>query len=72
MLFAGAGIQPGQVIGATDNHGSYAIKRPVRPADVAFTIYSSLGIPPRRQIYTPDGRPIEILDQGELIQELYS
>ena len=72
MLFAGAGIQPGQVIGATDNHGGYAIKRPVRPADVAFTIYSSLGIPPRRQIYTPDGRPIEILDQGELIQELYS
>jgi hypothetical protein len=72
MLFAGAGIQPGQVIGATDDHGGYAIKRPVRPADVAFTIYSSLGIPPRRQIYTPDGRPVEILDQGELIQELYS
>jgi len=72
MLFAGAGIQPGQVIGATDDHGGYAIKRPVRPADVAFTIYSALGIPPRRQIYTPDGRPVEILDQGELIQELYS
>jgi uncharacterized protein (DUF1501 family) len=72
MLFAGAGIQPGQVIGATDEHGGYAIKRPVRPADVAYTIFSSLGIPPRRQIHTPDGRPIEILDQGELIQELYS
>ena len=72
MLFAGAGVQPGQVIGATDEHGGYAIKRPVRPADVAYTIYSSLGIPPRRQIHTPDGRPVEILDQGELIQELYS
>ena len=34
MLFAGAGIQPGQVIGATDDHGGYAIKRPVRPADL--------------------------------------
>lgn len=72
MLFAGAGVRPGQVIGATDEHGGYAIKRPVKPADVAYTIYSSLGIPPRRQIHTPDGRPMEILDDGDLIRELYS
>jgi uncharacterized protein (DUF1501 family) len=72
LLFAGAGVQPGQVIGATDPHGGYAIKRPVKPADVAYTIFSSLGIPPRRMIHTPDGRPVEILDQGELIQELYA
>ena len=72
LLFAGAGVQPGQAIGATDPHGGYAIKRPVKPADVAYTIFSSLGIPPRRMIHTPDGRPVEILDQGELIQELYA
>ena len=71
LLFAGAGVHPGQVIGATDEQGGYATKRPVRPADVAYTIYSALGIPPRRQILTPDGRPVEILDEGELIHELY-
>ena len=71
LLFAGAGVHPGQVIGATDEQGGHATKRPVRPADVAYTIYSALGIPPRRQILTPDSRPVEILDEGELIHELY-
>ena len=71
LVFAGAGVKPGQVIGATDDTGAYVSKSPVRPADVAFTILSSLGINPRKQIFTPDGRPIEILDEGGQIEELY-
>src|SRR5439155_125505 len=39
LLFAGAGVKPGQVIGATDKQGAYVTRRPVRPADVAWTIY---------------------------------
>jgi hypothetical protein len=71
MLFAGAGVQPGNVIGATDKQGAYATKRPVAPADVAYTVFDSLGIDPRKQLVAPDGRPIEILDQGELVKELF-
>src|SRR4051812_10410204 len=44
LLFAGAGVRGGQVIGATDKHGAYPTKRPVAPADVACTIYDALGI----------------------------
>ncbi len=71
MLFAGAGVKPGKVIGATDKDGSKAIDTPVAPADVAFTVLNSLGIDPRKQLQTPDGRPVEILDLGRLIEELY-
>lgn len=71
MLFAGAGTKAGSVIGATDKMGAYATKRPVAPADVAYTIFDSLGIDPRKQLVAPDGRPQEILDQGELVKELF-
>ena len=71
MIFAGGGVKPGTVVGATDKTGGYAVKRPVSPADVAYTIFDSLGIDPRKQLTAPDGRPIEILDQGELVKELF-
>src|SRR5205085_9012675 len=71
LLFAGAGVRPGQVIGATDKQGAYVTRRPVSPADVACTIYEALGIDPRKQLVTPDGRPVEILDKGEAVRELF-
>ena len=72
LLFAGAGVKGGQVIGQTDKQGAYVTKRPVAPADVAYTVFDSLGIDPRKQLIAPDGRPVEILDQGETIAELFS
>jgi hypothetical protein len=71
LLFAGAGVKRGFVLGKTDKHGAFATQRPVSPADVAYTILASLGIDPRKQLLTPDGRPVEILDQGEFVQELF-
>jgi hypothetical protein len=71
LLFAGAGVKPGLVLGKTDKHGGHATQRPVSPADVAFTILDSLGIDPRKQLVTPDGRPIEILDKGDAVRELF-
>ena len=72
MLFAGAGVRGGRIIGATDKTGSHVTERPVRPADVCYTVYDALGIDPRKQLRTPEGRPVEILDEGSLIHELYS
>ncbi len=72
LLFAGAGVTPGKVIGATDKEGAFVTDRPIRPADVAYTMYSSLGINPRKQLRTPEGRPLEILNEGELIEDLYT
>jgi uncharacterized protein (DUF1501 family) len=72
LLFAGAGVKGGQVIGATDKQGGYVTKRPVAPADVACTIYECVGIDPRKQLTAPDGRPVEILDKGEAVDELFA
>jgi hypothetical protein len=72
LLFAGAGVGRGQVVGATDKHGAYVTRRPVAPADVACTVYEAIGVDPRKQLRTPDGRPVEILDQGETVRELFA
>ena len=72
LLFAGAGVTPGKVVGATDKEGAFVTDCPVRPADVAFTIFSALGINPRKELQTPEGRPLEILNEGKLIDELYA
>jgi hypothetical protein len=71
LLFAGADVRSGQVVGSTDKQGAYVTRRPVSPADVAYTVFDSLGIDPRKPLMTPDGRPVEILDQGETIKELF-
>jgi hypothetical protein len=72
LLFAGAGVRGGQVLGQTDKQGAYVTRRPVAPADVACTVFEALGIDPRNSLVTPDGRPVEILDKGETVKELYS
>jgi hypothetical protein len=71
LLFSGAGVQTGQVIGATDADGGVVVDRPVKPADTIYTILASLGIDPRAHLHTPDGRPMQILDEGSMIHELF-
>ncbi len=72
MIFAGAGVRGGQVIGATDKNGAFVTDRPVRPADVCWTIYDALGIDPAKLLLMPDGRPTHILSEGSTIKELYA
>ena len=51
---------------------AYVTDHPVRPPDVAYTVFSLLGIDPRKQLRTPEGRPVEILNEGSLIRELFT
>ncbi|MFN3651006.1 MAG: DUF1501 domain-containing protein [Armatimonadota bacterium] len=71
MLFAGAGVRGGQVIGTTDDRGEYVLDRPVRPHEVAATIYDALGVDYHKELQTPSGRPVRILTDAEPIHELY-
>ena len=72
MLWAGAGVARGRVIGATDKNGAFVTDRPVRPADVAWTVYNALGIDPSKELFTPEGRPVSILAEGAAVTELFS
>ena len=71
LVFSGAGVRGGQVVGQTDRQGAHVTRRPVAPADVAHTIYEAVGVDPHRWLMHPEGRPVEILDRGETVRELY-
>ncbi len=70
VVMAGGGVRGGQVIGSSDNVGERPSEQPVTPADVAFSIYSALGIDPRATLQTPDGRTVPINRDGNLIEGL--
>ncbi len=72
MVFAGAGVVPGQVIGTTDERGEYVLDRTVRPPEVAATLYHALGLDYEKSLISPQGRPVPILPACEPIQELWS
>jgi len=70
VALAGAGIAGGQVIGASDRIGGVPEDRPVRPADLAATIFHLLGIPPSSEFIDPLGRPRMVTDSGLALREL--
>jgi uncharacterized protein (DUF1501 family) len=70
VVLAGAGIPGGQVVGESDSMGESPKDRPVTPADLAATIYTLLGIDPGATLYTPDRRPVRLVQNGEPIREL--
>jgi len=71
VMLAGGGVTPGLVLGSSDAVGESPRTRPVTPSDLAATIYTLLGIDPRREFKTDDGRPVSIAPhQAEVISEL--
>jgi hypothetical protein len=70
VLLAGAKIPGGQVIGASDATGEGPAKREITPADLAATIYTLLGIDPKLELHTADGRPVQVNRDGKVIEEL--
>lgn len=68
-LFAGA-VRTGQVVGETDSRGERPKARPLRAQNVLGTIYHALGIDYRQKVNDFTGRPVQLLDDGEPIQEL--
>jgi hypothetical protein len=44
-ILAGAGIAGGQVYGKSDKHGAYVSSNPIRPEELAATVYHALDIP---------------------------
>jgi len=60
VLFAGAGVKKGYVHGASDKEGMYPAEHPVRPDDLAATLFHLLGIDPRSEVMMPGSRPVPI------------
>jgi hypothetical protein len=69
-LFAGGGIKPGLVIGATDAQAAAVTDNPVGVGDLLRTICHLMGIDADKTHYTPLGRPVPIVDGGRIVREL--
>ncbi len=69
-IFAGGGLQMGQVIGRTDRHGSTSVGQPYVPQNVLATLYRVLGIDPVTTLPDHTGRPMFLLDNRDRITEL--
>jgi uncharacterized protein (DUF1501 family) len=70
VLFAGAGIRGGQVVGASDALGAEPKDRPVTPVEIAATVYQALGIDLSTRLPGPDGRPVPLVEAAP-IRELF-
>jgi hypothetical protein len=70
-LLAGGGVRGGQVIGSSDAVGEGPKERPVTPSDLAATIYTLLGIDPKLELHTSDGRPVRVAPhESQVISEI--
>src|SRR5262249_36117154 len=72
VLFAGAGIRGGLVLGASDKFGAAPVERRITPKDIAATLYHFLGIDPFQDYTDRQGRTFKVLDHGQIIGELAS
>lgn len=71
VLMAGGGIRGGLTYGATDAHAAEVKDLPVRPDDLAATIFHRLGIPHDLMLNDLANRPHRISD-GEPISALFA
>ncbi len=70
-LFAGAGVRGGQVVGRSDDTGSYPATRPWTPNDLGATVYSLLGVDPASEVRDRLGRIVR-LNTGDVIEPLFT
>jgi hypothetical protein len=61
VMFAGAGVPGGKIIGSSDRQGAYPSLEPVGPADIAATIYQIMGIGSETEILDPQGQPHRVI-----------
>ena len=83
-MFAGGGIQGGQVYGSSDKLGMAVEENPVEPKDFNATIAYAMGVPLDKVIYSPSGRPFmvaghkadektgDVIPEGKPIMQFFS
>jgi uncharacterized protein (DUF1501 family) len=70
VALGGGGIKGGRVIGRSDARAERPASDPYGPEDLAATIYRLMGIDPKEEFYTAEGRPVPIVNNGKVIDAL--
>lgn len=71
-VMAGGGVKQGFSYGVPDATRSIVDENPVSPEDFGSTIYHLMGIDPKKTIYTQDKRPVVIVNNGRILNEIIS
>jgi hypothetical protein len=69
VWLAGGGVKGGQVIGATDELGYYAVENPVHVHDLQATVLHLLGLDHLKLTYRFQGRDFRLTDVGGRVVE---
>ncbi len=70
IVLAGGGIKKGSVYGSSDSTASEPQDDPLTLSDLAATLYRCLGIDGEKRLMAPGNRPVRIVDNGKVRQEL--
>lgn len=71
-LMSGGGVEPGQLLGATDKNG----ERPtddtdIEPDDLGASMFHALGIDHHKEYYTRSNRPVSLIPNGRVLDKLF-
>ena len=69
-VLAGAGVKGGQAVGSTGKDGATVAEKPVGVADFLATVFTAVGVDPTTENKTWDGRPIQLVKGGTVVEEL--
>ena len=69
----GGGAARGNLVGGTNEAGDSPDEdTQISPDDVAATIYRALGIDPLSEYITGSGRPVTLVPEGTVIDQVFS
>ncbi|HEY4262434.1 MAG TPA: DUF1501 domain-containing protein [Schlesneria sp.] len=70
LALSGGSFQMGQVVGDSMSKADVPKTNPIRPQDLMATVFHHLGLDPKTQFVNQGGRPVYMLEQGQVISEL--
>jgi uncharacterized protein (DUF1501 family) len=70
VALGGGGIKGGRVLGKSDARAERPASDPQGPEELSATICYLLGIDPEDEFFTPDGRPVKIVNNGRVLHDL--
>jgi len=71
-LMAGGDVEGGQVIGETDDRAGAPVGKGYSPDDLAASFFQNIGINSKHEFQTNVGRPINLIRDGQPINQLFS
>lgn len=70
LALSGGKFRMGQAVGESMPKADVPKSNPIRPQDLMATIFHHLGLDPKLQFVNQAGRPVFVLEQGQVIAEL--